>query len=253
MNKKAKKTGESSFSNFFPEKKAMETGMLVIIIITLVSFVLIAYSIREFVTKAEPKEAEVLCHDSLAVKASTRKRIGPVEISTPSLCKTIDQTFSAETKEEASEFISRKMERCWWIWLEGRFSQLFGPRGLGDDDDKAQCFVCYNLIYEEGPTISNDDLLQGLIDANAKYRADGNVVNYIQETGYFNILENTLESRHVYSVIFASNIEEDFWENTFARSLGFYPEYNKNGIWLTDLQDFEQNQPCYDNGDKAGE
>ncbi|MBI4983365.1 hypothetical protein HZC32_01870, partial [Candidatus Woesearchaeota archaeon] len=42
------------------EKKGMEAGMLVAIIITLVSFVLIGGTVAKFMSSADDKEAEIL-------------------------------------------------------------------------------------------------------------------------------------------------------------------------------------------------
>ena len=249
--KKTKKNSKSNFLAFFPEKKAMEMAMLVIIIITLVSFVLIAYSIREFVTKAEPKEAESLCHTSLAARASNRHNLVVTEVGTPILCKTIDETFSAETKEEAAELISRKMERCWWIWLEGKYSEILWS-GVTGDFNKPQCFVCYNLIYEEGPEFTQDDLLQSLIDTNTKYRADGGVINYIQETGYVKNFEDKIEPNNVYSIVFANNIKDTVWTN-LGGIVTDLPDLDKNGVWLSQLNRLQNNQYCYNGGDFVGE
>src|SRR3989338_3645601 len=129
------------------KKRGMTAATLVAIMITLVAFVLIAGTITRFVAKAEDKQAETVCRNTLALRANAKVEVGPVSGSTPALCKTLEKKFSAETQEEAREYISKAMEQCWWIWLEGAASDIFGSSGFGNTGGP-KCFVCYNLIYE---------------------------------------------------------------------------------------------------------
>ncbi len=235
------------------KKRGMTAGTLVAIMITLVAFVLIAGTITRFVAKAEDKQAEVVCRNSLALRANAKVEVGPASTSTSHLCKTLEKKFSAETQEEAREYVAKAMEQCWWIWLEGAPSEIFGPRGFFGDDDKTKCFVCYNLIYENGPTISKSDLLNDLSKVKSKYKGGGSVLSYIQERGYVEIKDQPYNSGNIYSVVFASNIEESIWKNDITRVFGFQLPYNQNGIWLIDLNTLEKDNPCYLEKDIAGE
>lgn len=129
----------------------MSMEFIVGVVIVIAAFVIIALAIRDFMTKADVKEAETLCHDSLALKAKTAIRLGPGEISSPVLCKTIDKEFSADTKEKALDYFAASLERCWWIWLEGEISELLGPPTIFGDN---KCFICYVLLYKEGPAFT---------------------------------------------------------------------------------------------------
>jgi|SRR3989338_2154732 len=237
------------------KKRGMTAATLVAIMITLVAFVLIAGTITRFVAKAEDKQAETVCRNTLALRANAKVEVGPVSGSTPALCKTLEKKFSAETQEEAREYISKAMEQCWWIWLEGAPSEIFGSHGIVafTGDKEAKCFVCYNLIYENGPTISKSDLLQDLGKVKSKYRGGGSVLSYIQERGYVEIKDQPYKSSNIYSVVFASNIEESFWKSSVGRYLGLFPPYNQNGIWLIDLNTLNKDNPCYVEKDIAGE
>ncbi len=237
------------------KKRGIAAGQLVIIMITLIAFVLIAGTVSRFISKAEGKEAEIICHDSLALKANTKIEVaGVTDISTPALCKTLDKKFSAGDQEEAMDFIALAMERCWWIWQEGQYGEMFGPRGFFGDDEKTKCFVCSTLIYEDGPTFSKSNLIQNLGLVKSKYRGGGSILSYIQENGYAEVWEESFSPHNVYGIIFASNVGDDFWDNpSISRLSGFEVPYNQNGIWLLSMNRLEAAQPCYYQPDIAGE
>ena len=80
-------------------KKAFEMGQLVIIIITIVGFIVTAAAVSR--AKADDSSAEVMCHDSIALRASTvininTKDQGDIDLiqgrikAIPPLCKTVD-------------------------------------------------------------------------------------------------------------------------------------------------------------------
>ena len=234
-------------------KKGMTAGFIVSIMITLVAFVLITGTIMRFTSKKEGLEAELICHDSLALRAKTKIEFGPEEVSTPALCKTIDRKFSAKTPEEAMDFMGKAMERCWWIWLEGRVSEVFGPKGLMGYDDKTKCFVCNTLVYENGPTFTKTDFLNNLQKLGAKKKGGGTVFDYIQENGYIEIADDEVfTAGNIYGVVFASNIKEGLWRGSFERLLDLHPPYNQNGVWLLSMNRFANAQPCYYQPDTAG-
>ena len=232
---------------FIKKRKGLAMGQLVIIMLVLVAFFLIAGTIMRFQSKTEGKEAELICHDSLILKAHTKVNLGVKDVSTPALCKTIDREFSAKSKEDAMEYVAKSMERCWWIWLEGRYPEMFGAKGFFGigGDEKTKCFVCSTLHYEEGPSFNKLDLISELGKLNSKHYGGGSILSYVQENGYVEVIDETYYSENIYGVVFASNIEESVWLDSFGRSLGFYPPYNQNGLWLVSMNKFEETQPCY--------
>ncbi|MBU0727474.1 hypothetical protein KKA95_02210 [Patescibacteria group bacterium] len=234
-------------------KKAIAMEKLIIWSILLVSFVLISFTVSRLVAKAEPMEAEIICRDSLLLKANTQIQIVNVEVaSTPALCKTVDKKFAAAEKDEALQFIANSIERCWWIWLEGKYDQILGPRGIGGDDEAPKCFVCNTLVYQQGPTVTKTEIIDYLGRKNSRY-VDASIIDYIQQRGYVDFYENTFSAEEVYAVVYASNIDEGFWSATFGRQLGFYPPYNQNGLWMLKLNRFDAAQPCLYQPDVAGE
>lgn len=234
-------------------KKAMSASFIVGIMITLVAFVVIGGAVTKFLSGFEEKESEVLCRDSLALKAQTKLEVGGAgEISTPILCKTLDKDFSADTKKKAMDNFAANLERCWWMWLEGEKSEMFGPRGVVGSDEKTKCFVCYDLLYQEGPTFTKGELLNYLKESKAR-KVDATYLDYVQKNGYVDVFESSFSPSEAYAVVFASNIEEDFWQTSHARLLGFAPTYNRNGLWLVKLSTLQKQMPCYLQTDIAGE
>ncbi len=141
-------------------KKGMEAGFLVALIITILGGLIIGGVVIRFMSNATDKEAENLCHDSVALRAKTgithegtfdREVVKMV----PALCKTLDQKIDGE-REELKEKIAYKIARCWWMFGEGRYEELLDsseiaalPSVLSFDKLKNDCFVCYNFMIDE--------------------------------------------------------------------------------------------------------
>ena len=226
---------------------------LAIWLLTLFAFFFIALLIKNIISSSGPLQSEIICHDSLALKAKTTVSVGPQTIvSSPALCTTINKEISASKKDEAMDQFSRAMERCWWIWLEGRVNEVFGPQGVFGKDDKTKCFVCNTLVYQKGPTFTKTDLLLHLAELKSKYQKS-DILSYIQDRGYVGVYEDAFTPGEVYALVFASNIDENIWKSSFGRIEGFGIPYNENGLWLLKLNRFDKQQPCYYQPDIAGE
>ena len=142
-------------------KKALTTGFLISLMITLVAFVLISGTLYRFMFEKEDKDAEALCQSSVALRHASavtiKNKIMPnTEIKVvPFLCKTIDKEIKPkgknleEEKESIKTQIANKMARCWWMFGEGRFKKnIF--QGINIFGADAQCFTCYTLLIEDG-------------------------------------------------------------------------------------------------------
>ena len=234
-------------------KKGLAMERVLIWSILLVSFVLITYSVGRMVSKAEPMEAELICRDSLLLHANTQIQIVNVEVaSTPYLCRTVDKKFTTNEKEESLSFISNALEKCWWIWLEGRYDELLGHAWTPGGARNPRCFVCNTLTYQQGPAVTKTEILNYLARKNSRY-VDGSIIEYIQQRGYLEVYEDSFPSEEIYAVVYASNVDEGFWTASYARQLGFFPPYNQNGLWLLGLDRFDEAQPCQYQPDIAGE
>lgn len=155
-------------------KKAMSVSFLVSMIIVIVAFMFIAGTIFRFLSKAEGAQAEVLCRDTVALKAATTINIGSVAEAkiAPVLCKTLDKKISGN-REEVKKEIADKMARCWWMFNEGRYkTDVFD--NLNIFGGGSNCFTCYTILVEEGNQFSQDHA--GI--------APGEFGNFISETRY---------------------------------------------------------------------
>jgi len=234
-------------------KKGIALEQLVLWTIILISFFLIAFTVERIVSSAGPLESEIICRDSLILKSKTKTDVASIELlSSPDLCKTINKKFSAGKKEEALDFFSRSMERCWWIFLEGRINEVFGPRGLLGSDEKTKCFVCNTLVYQKGPTFTKGELLSHLEGINSRYK-NSDVLSYIQERGYVQLYEEAYTSEQVYALVYASNIDDSVWKSSFVRFAGFDVPYTQPGLWLMNLNRFGNDELCYYQPDIAGQ
>lgn len=181
-------------------KKAMAAGVLVTIILTIIAFMLIAGVVFRFTSQADEKQAELLCHDSIALRAQTQidfnegswiaeAKIKPV----PVLCKTLDKKVSG-TREELKQQIADKIARCWWMFGEGRYEELlqgneikYLPGLYGFKNYKNDCFNCYTLLIDEnkieGGPIYSDEILAYMKNTNYPKVKNTKYINYIQNFG----------------------------------------------------------------------
>src|SRR3989338_8494243 len=109
--------------NIKNSKKAMSAGFLVSVIIVILSFMLIAGTIARFFGDAEEKEAEQLCQNSVALRATATLSLGSGAIEarlSPLLCKTIEKEISGD-REEVQKMIADKMAKCWDMFGAGTY------------------------------------------------------------------------------------------------------------------------------------
>ncbi len=205
-------------------KKAMEAaGQLIVTILVIVSFMLIAGTVTQLLAKSEDKEAEVLCHDSVALRASTALRINPksdgdfklVEAqikAVPALCKTIDKKVKGN-KEEVMKTIADKMARCWWMFGEGRYEEILHdsdvrllPAIFNTDKSENKCFVCYTQLIEEEDfePITAGELVKYLVDTPYPKVKGRTYLEYFQSSGgpgAVQVLED-IKPRQAYGISF---------------------------------------------------
>lgn len=179
-------------------KKGMAAGTLVAMIITLAAFMLIASVIMNFVGQADEKQAELLCHDSIALRAATqinengkfvKSEVKPV----PVLCKTIDKKVSGN-REEIKQEIANKIARCWWMFGEGKYEKLlYGssftilPALFDFENSDDKCFNCYAVLIDEnnidGGPIMAEEITQYLKVTPYPKLTNVTYLEYIQSYG----------------------------------------------------------------------
>lgn len=166
------------------KKKAMTAGFLVTLIIVILSFMMISGTIFRFLSNTKDKDAEILCHDSVAFRASSALGVLGTDLKyAPLICKTLDQKIKPEggtleeQKEDVQKKLADKMARCWWMFGEGRYEgSIFNNIPFLQ---KSKCFMCYVLIVDEG----------------SKFKAETNAVTPRE----FDIFLSATESRRLNS------------------------------------------------------
>ncbi|MBI2103192.1 hypothetical protein HYT55_05090 [Candidatus Woesearchaeota archaeon] len=144
-------------------KKAIAAGFLVVLVITLVSFFLLAGTILNFNKQSEEKQKVTLCKDSVRLRASTALSLGGgvEEIKySPLLCQTIDKKVSGK-KEDVEKAIADSMATCWQMFGEGRFKKnIFDTiSSFGGD---ARCFMCYTILVDPSLKFGEKDSIRDL-------------------------------------------------------------------------------------------
>lgn len=141
-------------------KKGGAEGFIVGTIITLIAFFLIGGLLMRFASQTSDKEAELLCQNSIAIRARNAVTIGgdAAELQAkliPPLCRTIDKKVSG-SREQILRQIADKMATCWWMFGEGRYEEIldnFGVGGvanvLGMEGFANSCFNCYTILIDE--------------------------------------------------------------------------------------------------------
>ncbi len=181
-------------------KKGLAAGQLVMIIIVLVAFVLIAGTVSRFMSKAEPKEAEIMCYNSInmRVQSSIQVNSGLVEGNLkliPPMCKTIDLKITGN-REELLEQIAYASARCWWMFGEGRYEDLLRTTGesitvlpsiFNVDHYDNKCFNCYTLLVDqdeiEGGNIGPEDIQKYMVEKDHRQIKGLSYLDYIQSYG----------------------------------------------------------------------
>ncbi len=202
-------------------------GQLVVIISVVVGLMLVSGAVMKAYARAQDKEPEVLCRNSVALRASTQLNINNALLEAqvkpvPILCKTVDVKIKGE-REELKQQVAEKIAKCWQMFGEGRFEEPFKgqrvdvvPSLLGTADQPNQCFNCYYLLVdqrtiknEQGQNvpISAEELLQYMVAHHPTWVNESvNYLKYIQSYGgpgmMISILPQGIEPGKGYTISF---------------------------------------------------
>lgn len=187
---------------------------LVVIVLVIVSFMLIAGLIIRSMSNTDDKKDENLCKDSIVVRAATSVHVdaGPeVDLKlAPYLCKTIDKKVSGD-REEIKQQLANSMARCWWMFGEGRYEEIFDTLKVSDKSEN-KCFVCSTALINEDSfePISTQEFYRYLSNTKYPMVKDETYLEYIQQhggPGAVHLLEN-IEPRKAYGISFLSKNKE---------------------------------------------
>ena len=130
-------------------------------------------------SKANDKLSENLCRTFNVLRFATEIDAGPAKFKVaPNACKTInkrDELPSKEFKyntqgeqEGAKAEIRDMMARCWWMWVEGKYQNMFNSKWY---NLKNGCFICYSFSVADNKnvgTFTYEDFARSL---NSEYDA----------------------------------------------------------------------------------
>ncbi|OIO62947.1 hypothetical protein AUJ83_01970 [Candidatus Woesearchaeota archaeon CG1_02_33_12] len=168
---------------FYHDRKGQEKSYLVYIIMALVGFIVVIIIMNIFVINVGDITIEQTCRASILARAKAVLKLewfgGTFETTpvVPITCKTKDKTLEGD-KEQVLMQISELSARCWWMFLNGEYQNLFdSPRFL----NKRMCFPCYTFnikTHLESP-ITPDEIIQYMathdyIPASSKKEQDKN-------------------------------------------------------------------------------
>ena len=199
-------------------KKGIAAGMLVTIMITIVAFMLIAGLIIRYTSKTDEKQAELLCHNSILLRAATMINadggLAKTEAKViPVLCKTLDKKVEGD-REEIKEQVAFNMARCWWMFNEGRYEEVMDNgvyrklTGLAKVNN--DCFMCYTKMVKsdelKGQPITAPEMFAYMRDQNYPKLKNVTYLNYIQSyggPGRIAVMDK-IEDGKAYGIVFLS-------------------------------------------------
>ena len=97
--------------------KAIATAALVKIIISIISFTLLATTIGQFMSGSDIKQQENLCQSSISLRATSALQLNSAVAegnikAAPVLCKTIDIKSKTEDREKIKRLFAEKIAKC---------------------------------------------------------------------------------------------------------------------------------------------
>ena len=205
------------------------------LVIAILSFVLIAMTISKFMGSSDSREAELLCQQSVAIRAATQIQFGDDADLTilPMLCKTIDKKVESGDREEVKKQMADMMSRCWWMFNEGRYDDAMDTaqlgKALGFDGDSNKCFICYSALIEgnkkdiiEGGNILKGEMYEYLSNTQYPKLKNSTYSQYIGHKGGgpgATYILSDIEPDTGYAITFLSKSDDDF-RLTWADAVG---------------------------------
>ena len=201
------------------------------LILPVIAFIMISFFLAEALAKAGPKEAEIICHESIAIRAKAMINVntalvgGKLKVG-PVICKNIVQKITGD-RELLLEQVAYSMARCWWMFGEGRFEELLHeseltvlPGIFGMDEYENKCFNCYTLLVDqdkiEGGPIGPTEIMEYMNTKTHPRFANITYLDYIQYYGGPGRVVFTAPSivaRQGYSISMMPKLQEE--ESTF--------------------------------------
>ena len=170
---------------FYYNRKGIGRNFLITLIVVLASFGVMLYVTNYFVGHAEEATVEQICRTSVLARAKSVIRFG-LGMEPPSkfplLCKTQEKPPLEGDKDEVMRQISEMSAKCWSMFLEGEYHNLFGK---ADFLSKRRCFTCYTFNIKKDMKITREELIEYMNDhyytqPNEKGEGGLTYLDYIQ-------------------------------------------------------------------------
>ena len=141
----------------YQSRKAVARSFLILMLIAILSFAIIIYAINQFFTRADQEVDEQACRASILTRVKSTLRVKVVELNPfPIVCKTQEKELKGDA-EQVKMQISDLSARCWWMFLNGEYGNIFDKLQLTSDK---KCFICYTFnIAEKNIEISGKELM----------------------------------------------------------------------------------------------
>ena len=200
----------------YKNRKAVARAFLILMLIAILSLTIIIYAVNQFFTRADQEVDEQACRASILTRVKSTLRVAwVVELNPfPIVCKTQHKVLEGD-EEQVKMQISSLSARCWWMFLNGEYGNLFDKKSIFSDN---MCFICYTFSIKEDMSISGEKLMEYMDDhyyitkAGEKGEEEGVVtyLDYIQRWKGKGVIttsediEFVGEKEKVYSIYFVS-------------------------------------------------
>lgn len=145
---------------FCHNHKGLGRRLLLLILAAIVGLMVIVITMNIFASKADEATSEQLCRTSIKARVDLvlRSKIFVIPVETKPVVSILCRTGKKELdgkKEEVMRQISELSARCWWMFLEGEYPNLFNEFNFLKEN---RCFRCYIFTIKEDITIKNYEL-----------------------------------------------------------------------------------------------
>ncbi len=143
----------------YQNHKAVARAFLILMLTAIISFGIVLFAMNQFFTRADQVVDEQACRASILTRVkSTIKLVKVVEVNPfPIVCKTQHKILEGN-EEQVKEQISYLSARCWWMFLNGEYGNIFNRQ---DFASKNTCFICYTFsIKEDIKPITGEELFE---------------------------------------------------------------------------------------------
>lgn len=233
---------------FCRSRKGIARDYLVFFILAIVGFIIIVFVINIFMGNANKEVNEEVCRASILARAKAvlKMKWGPFSPETtplfPVVCRTQENIELTGNRDAVMEQISYMSARCWWMFLNGEYENIFYEFDFLSNN---RCFTCHIFTVKndfEEP-IKPDELITYM---NEHYylgdKKDGvTYLNYIQSYKGDGVImmrddlkiggkneEGDYDNTKIYTINFMSP-DITRW-GKFLKTLSGYIQFWKSGI-----------------------